>query len=167
VFLCIFRKNSTLLRIVFTIFLRLSNKKGEEMSKPRFSWGSFGIGIAVGLIVGFLMFLVLGNRYEVNFGGPYGMVLTRWDKWTGKPAGTWELWQGKMWQKVETSNVSKAKLPTWAEIKGTEYYKKSGPVERAAIRERWLMVVQKAHGLSDERIDDLKRSIIAKDFGDE
>lgn len=48
------------------------------------NWKSFFSGIAIGLIIGFLLFYFLGNRYEIRSGGPKGIVTIKLDKWTGK-----------------------------------------------------------------------------------
>jgi len=56
------------------------------------------IGIVIGILIGVLGSYMLGNRYDIKSSGPYGVVIVKVDKWTGK---TWKLnTLGGEWERV-------------------------------------------------------------------
>jgi hypothetical protein len=70
------------------------------------NWKSFFSGIAIGLVIGFLLFYVFGNRYEVRSGGPQSIFMIKLDKWTGKS-----------WMQRYYEDEQNKKIWYWEEIK--------------------------------------------------
>ena len=59
-------------------------KKKKFIGKFHMNWKSFFSGIAIGLVISFLLFYVFGKRYEIKSFGPSGVYTIKLDKWTGK-----------------------------------------------------------------------------------
>lgn len=73
------------------------------------NWKSFLMGVVTGLIVGFLLFSILGSRYEVNSSSPQGFFMIKLDKWTGKS------WMTRYYE--ETKGDRSIKIWYWEELK--------------------------------------------------
>jgi hypothetical protein len=43
-----------------------------------------GLGLIIGLLIGVIGSYVFGTRYELRSSGPFGVMVMKVDKWTGK-----------------------------------------------------------------------------------
>jgi len=48
------------------------------------SWKAFAVGLLCGLVLAFIVFQMVGERYRVVAHGPSGMIIIRLDTWTGQ-----------------------------------------------------------------------------------
>jgi len=48
------------------------------------NWKQFSLGVICGVIIGFMLFHSVGQRYRIVTHGPSGIFVTRIDTWTGE-----------------------------------------------------------------------------------